>query len=76
MLLATLVEPHERIKPKVKHYYTMWKTSLDIDMKYSLMEQICRGSYGVVFSAINKETNDKVAMKKISNVFDNLIDSL
>ncbi|RHN67424.1 putative mitogen-activated protein kinase CMGC-MAPK family [Medicago truncatula] len=47
-----------------------------IDMKYSLIEQICRGLYVVVCSAISKETNEKVAMKKISNVFDNLIDAL
>ncbi|AES70612.1 MAP kinase [Medicago truncatula] len=57
--MATLVEPHKRIKPK-----------------YSLIEQICRGLYVVVCSAISKETNEKVAMKKISNVFDNLIDAL
>jgi serine/threonine protein kinase len=30
----------------------------------------------MVCSAINKETNEKVAMRNISNVFDNLIDAL
>jgi serine/threonine protein kinase len=33
------------------------------------------GAYGVVCAALNKETGQKVAIKKIPNAFDDLIDA-
>jgi mitogen-activated protein kinase 1/3 len=45
-------------------------------MKYVPIKPIGRGSYGVVCSSINKDTNEKVAIKKISNIFDNCVDSV
>lgn len=33
------------------------------------------GAYGVVASALNKQTNKKVAIKKVINAFDDLIDA-
>ncbi|KAK1603396.1 hypothetical protein QYE76_059179 [Lolium multiflorum] len=59
-----------------KHYYTMWQTMFEVDAKYTPIRPIGRGSYGVVCSAINQETNEKVAIKKINNVFDNRVDAL
>jgi mitogen-activated protein kinase 1/3 len=38
--MATLVEPPKRIKPKRKHFYTMWKTLFEIDMKYCPIKPI------------------------------------
>ncbi|GAU39835.1 hypothetical protein TSUD_68830 [Trifolium subterraneum] len=74
--MATSVKPPYKIKPKGKHYYTIWKTLFEIDMKYVPIKPIGRGSYGVVCSSINKDTNEKVAIKKISNIFDNCVDSV
>ncbi len=33
------------------------------------------GAYGVVCAALNKENNQKVAIKKIPNAFEDLIDA-
>ncbi|KAL9367713.1 hypothetical protein Peur_038912 [Populus x canadensis] len=36
---------------------------------------IGRGAYGIVCSVLNSETNEKVAIKKIANAFDNYMDA-
>lgn len=74
--MAKLVEPPYRIKPKGKHYYRISKALFEVDMKYVPIKAIGRGTYGVVCSSINKDTDEKVAIKKISNIFDNCIDSV
>ncbi|CAN0861592.1 Mitogen-activated protein kinase 7 [Linum grandiflorum] len=73
---ATLVEPPNGVKQRGKHYYSMWHNLFEIDIKYVPIKPIGRGSYGIVCSSINKETNEKVAIKKINNVFDNTTDAL
>uniref|UniRef100_A0ACD5U2E3 Uncharacterized protein n=1 Tax=Avena sativa TaxID=4498 RepID=A0ACD5U2E3_AVESA len=42
----------------------------EIDPKYVSLKEIGSGAYGTVCSAVNLETNEKVAIKKIYNVFD------
>ena len=43
----------------------------DLDLtEYQPIENIGIGAYGVVCSAVHKKTNDRVAIKKIPNVFD------
>ncbi|KAL3818788.1 hypothetical protein ACJIZ3_004693 [Penstemon smallii] len=74
--MATPVEPPNKIRLKGKHYYTMWHTLFEIDTKYVPIKPIGRGAYGVVCSSINRETNERVAIKKINNVFGNRIDAL
>ncbi|KAE8664254.1 Mitogen-activated protein kinase 7 [Hibiscus syriacus] len=74
--MATPVEPPNGEKPRGKHYYSIWQILFEIDTKYVPIKPIGRGSYGVVCSSINRETNEKVAIKKISNVFGNRIDAL
>ncbi|KAK4585148.1 hypothetical protein RGQ29_022707 [Quercus rubra] len=74
--MATLVEPPNGINQRGKHYYSMWQTLFEIDTKYVPIKPIGRGAYGVVCSSINRETNEKVAIKKINNVFENRIDAL
>jgi len=74
--MAKLVEPPYKIKPKGKHYYRISKALFEVDMKYVPIKVIGRGTYGVVCSSINKDTDEKVAIKKISNIFDNCIDSV
>jgi serine/threonine protein kinase len=48
---------------------------LQIDKKYSLIRPIGHGAYGVVISSLNKETGDKVAIKKISRAFEDPVDA-
>ncbi|EOX90988.1 MAP kinase 7 isoform 1 [Theobroma cacao] len=74
--MATLVEPPNGVRATGKHYYSMWQTLFEIDTKYVPIKPIGRGAYGIVCSSINRETNDKVAIKKINNVFENRVDAL
>lgn len=74
--MATYVDPPNGIAAHGKHYYSMWQTLFEIDTKYVPIKPIGRGAYGVVCSSINKETNEKVAIKKIKNAFENRIDAL
>jgi len=43
--------------------------------RYQIKEIIGKGSYGVVCSAVDKLTGEKVAIKKITNVFDHVSDA-
>lgn len=43
--------------------------------RYLPIKPIGKGAYGVVCSARNLETNEKVAIKKITNAFDNAVDA-
>lgn len=74
--MATPVEPPNGFRPIGKHYYTMWHTLFEIDTKYVPIKAVGRGAYGVVCSSINRETNERVAIKKINNVFGNRVDAL
>ena len=40
-----------------------------------MQEVIGKGSYGVVCSAVDSKTGEKVAIKKINNVFDHVSDA-
>jgi serine/threonine protein kinase len=46
-----------------------------VDKKYDYIKLMGGGAYGVVCAALNKETGQKVAIKKIPNAFDDLIDA-
>uniref|UniRef100_N1R4E4 Mitogen-activated protein kinase 3 n=1 Tax=Aegilops tauschii TaxID=37682 RepID=N1R4E4_AEGTA len=74
--MAMLVDPPNGMGNQGKHYYSMWQTLFEIDTKYVPIKPIGRGAYGIVCSSINRETNEKVAIKKIHNVFDNRVDAL
>lgn len=56
--------------------YDVYGNMFEITAKYiPPLFPIGRGAYGVVCSALNSETNEQVAFKKIPNAFDNLIDA-
>ncbi|KAL9259739.1 Mitogen-activated protein kinase homolog NTF3-like protein [Drosera capensis] len=74
--MATPVEPPNGIRYPGKHYYSMWQTLFEVDTKYVPIKPIGRGAYGVVCSSVNRETNEKVAIKKINNAFENRVDAL
>lgn len=58
-----------------KSCYQVWRTNFEIDEKYQPIKAIGKGAYGVVCSAKNAETGEKVAIKKITNAFENLVDA-
>lgn len=74
--MATPVEPPNGIRSPGKHYYSMWQTLFEIDTKYVPIKPIGRGAYGIVCSSVNRETNERVAIKKINNAFENRVDAL
>lgn len=50
-------------------------TPFTVHIKYKILKPIGVGAYGVVAAAIDMETGRKVAIKKISGVFDNFTDA-
>ncbi|XP_050408899.1 mitogen-activated protein kinase 7 [Patella vulgata] len=72
---SSIVNKTEAMEMVRKH---MEKRSLDVKFdlegtKYKPIENIGIGAYGVVCSAIHKKSKDRVAIKKIPNVFDVLV---
>lgn len=74
--MATPVEPPGGIRSEGKHYFSIWQSLFELDTKYVPIKPIGRGAYGIVCSSINRQTNEKVAIKKIHNTFDNHTDAL
>lgn len=74
--MATPVDPPNGIVNEGKHYFSMWQNLFEMDTKYMPIKPIGRGAYGVVCSSVNTDNNEKVAIKKIHNVYENRIDAL
>eukprot|EP00246_Nothoceros_aenigmaticus_P015247 TRINITY_DN6247_c0_g1_i1.p1 TRINITY_DN6247_c0_g1~~TRINITY_DN6247_c0_g1_i1.p1 ORF type:complete len:369 (+),score=54.93 TRINITY_DN6247_c0_g1_i1:117-1223(+) len=73
--MAQRVDPPNGVSPPGKHYYMLWRTIFEIDTKYVPIKPIGKGAYGVVCSARNVETAEKIAIKKITNAFENTTDA-
>lgn len=58
-----------------KQSWMLWHTVFEIDQVYQPIKAIGKGAYGVVCSANNTATGEKVAIKKITNAFENLTDA-
>jgi mitogen-activated protein kinase 1/3 len=50
-------------------------TEFELPEKYELIKPIGHGAYGVVISAQNTENGNKVAIKKVANAFEDLVDA-
>jgi len=50
-------------------------TSFTVEEKYELIKQVGLGAYGVVCSCLDKKANVKVAIKKVPNAFEDLVDA-
>ncbi|KAG5561003.1 hypothetical protein RHGRI_004131 [Rhododendron griersonianum] len=56
--------------------YNIFGNIFEVTSKYKPpIMPIGKGAYGIVCSALNSETNEQVAIKKIANAFDNRIDA-
>lgn len=58
-----------------KSCWVLWRTTFEIDERYTPIKAIGKGAYGVVCSAKNATTGEKIAIKKIGNAFENLTDA-
>lgn len=58
-----------------KDCWVIWRSEFLIDPHYQPIKAIGKGAYGVVCSAKNAQTGEKVAIKKIGNAFENLTDA-
>ncbi|KAL5997586.1 Mitogen-activated protein kinase ntf4 [Asimina triloba] len=56
--------------------YNIFGNIFEVTAKYQPpIMPIGKGAYGIVCSALNSETGEQVALKKIANAFDNKIDA-
>ncbi|GAB4825853.1 Mitogen-activated protein kinase ntf4, variant 2 [Ancistrocladus abbreviatus] len=56
--------------------YNIFGNIFEVTAKYKPpIMPIGKGAYGIVCSALNSETNENVAIKKITNAFDNKVDA-
>ena len=53
------------VVPKGRVLFEVGGTPFVIDEKYEIIKQIGSGAYGVVASALDREKNKKVAIKKV-----------
>ena len=60
---------------KKNHAFQVYDSTFLVDVKYKPWKPIGRGAYGQVCSALNEETKKKVAIKKVTNAFEDLIDA-
>ena len=70
-------EPNEKNEkvPGKKHSFTISKIKFTIDEKYEFIKQIGLGSFSAVCSCYDRKDNRNVAIKKVTNAFDDLEDA-
>jgi mitogen-activated protein kinase 1/3 len=64
-----------RIKRGKTHTFSVSATTFTVDERFELIKLIGIGAYGVVVSCIDNKTKTKVAIKKVQNAFEDLIDA-
>lgn len=57
------------------HSFAVHGSNFHVDMKYKLIKPIGHGAYGVVVSARDEDSGRKVAIKKVANAFEDLVDA-
>ena len=67
-------EKNEKAQGK-KHSFTISKIKFTIDEKYEFIKQIGLGSFSAVCSCYDRKDNRNVAIKKVTNAFDDLEDA-
>lgn len=63
-------------QPKKNMKETEFFTEYGDANRYRILEIIGKGSYGVVCAAIDTHTGEKVAIKKITNIFEHMSDAI
>lgn len=68
--VALVMDPHKK-NSLDKEFFTEYGEA----NRYQIQEVVGKGSYGVVGSAVDTHTGEKVAIKKINDVFDHVSDA-
>ncbi len=50
-------------------------TKFEVDTKYEFIKMMGGGAYGVVCACLDKDKNKRVAIKKVPNAFEDLVDA-
>ncbi len=66
---------HEGEGGKRYNHFLVCGQLFEVDAKYKPIKPIGKGAYGVVCSASNSLTSERLAIKKISNAFENVVDA-
>ena len=66
---------HNSAKMSAIHSFMVSGARFDVDSRYTLIKPIGSGAYGVVCSAQDNQTGEKVAIKKINKAFEHLTDT-
>lgn len=64
------------VTTRVYNTISIGKHAFTVDARYTDLRPIGRGGYGLVASALDTVTNERVAIKRITNVFDHVGDAL
>lgn len=56
----------------IKRYHVMG-VNFDVDARYSLIDVVGHGAYGIVCAAVDEDDQSSVAIKKIANTFEHAI---
>ncbi len=67
--------PAQRPPKPAKVKFECNGTVFVVDDRYEYIKLVGHGAYGVVCSALDKRTNRKVAIKKVTNAFQDLVDA-
>ncbi|KAJ1460794.1 kinase-like domain-containing protein [Pelagophyceae sp. CCMP2097] len=57
------------------HTFIVANSAFEVPKRYQLIRSVGTGAYGVVISALDEVTKEKVAIKKIPRAFDDLVDA-
>jgi len=72
---TTTTEVQSQDTGKRYNHFLVCGQLFEVDAKYKPIKPIGKGAYGVVCSACNSLTNERLAIKKISNAFENVVDA-
>lgn len=74
--MATKIDPPNGARSAPgKHYFMLWRTIFEVDQRYQPLKPIGKGAYGIVCAARDLHSGVKVAIKRITNVFENTTDA-
>ncbi|RWW14233.1 hypothetical protein GW17_00022010 [Ensete ventricosum] len=76
-------QPHKKVPSRSKKIYYSYRSMPDTEFfteygeasQYQIQEVIGKGSYGVVAAAVDTHTGERVAIKKINDVFEHVSDA-
>jgi len=70
-----LAHGQQQDRGKRYNHFLVCGQLFEVDAKYKPIKPIGKGAYGVVCSASNSLTSERLAIKKISNAFENVVDA-